>query len=300
MSLYPALHNPQVRAPKWWLVNAHGHRVGRLATQLVKLLSGKYKPSYNPSADCGDYVVLINARHVVFSGKKMETKYYRWHTGWIGGLKQRKAKDMFEKKPTEVMRLAVKRMLPKNKLGLHFLSRFLIYPDDTHPHQDEHLEQYLPDQTTPVCRYSHYDPKYHSKVLFSLEKTEDGTCTLQGGITRPKATRKEILAAKRSGYYGGGITRAPKESPIPNMSLLGPALSSQEWAHVRKLIKEGYDGKDWPVPPNTSTNILNYTKAALAKLEHIKSNPLPAPYPVSSYLNAEEIDEVLKNKKTSG
>ena len=106
--------------PLWHLVDARNQIVGRLASQLVHILRGKHKPTFNPSADCGDYVVVINARHIKMSGKKLtdlhDGKIYRWHTGYVGGLKEVPAKKFLETRPDDILRRAVYGMLPKNKL----------------------------------------------------------------------------------------------------------------------------------------------------------------------------------------
>lgn len=118
----------------WYLVDAKGKILGRLATKIAGLLSGKTKPVYTPSVDGGDFVVVINARHIRVTGKKEEGKIYYHHTGYPGGLKRQTFKELIEKKPEEVLRRAVKGMLPKNKLGRKMLKRLKVYPDATHPH----------------------------------------------------------------------------------------------------------------------------------------------------------------------
>merc|ERR1712071_653618 len=100
----------------WHLIDASDQTVGRLATTIASLLKGKHKPTYRPNGDCGDYVVVINSEKVQFSGKKWGDKYYRWHTGYPGGLKERKASDMLERKPTEILRKAVLGMLTRTNL----------------------------------------------------------------------------------------------------------------------------------------------------------------------------------------
>jgi len=99
--------NPRFAKPLWHLVDAKGQLVGRLATQLVHILKGKHKPTFSPNADCGDYVVVVNAAHVKFSGKKEDQKKYTWHTGWVGGIKQVNVKEQLNHKPEEVLRKAV-------------------------------------------------------------------------------------------------------------------------------------------------------------------------------------------------
>ena len=128
-------HEEAKKQRRWWLVDAKGKVVGRLASRIAVLLMGKHKPTWTPHEDMGDFVVVINARHVVFTGKKWEQKLYRWHSGYPGGLKEMKAKDMLRKFPERILYLAVKGMLPKNFLRDRMLKRLKIYPDATHPHQ---------------------------------------------------------------------------------------------------------------------------------------------------------------------
>jgi len=120
---------------QWYLVNAEGKVLGRLASQLAKILRGKNKPIYTPHVDTGDFVVVVNAEKVVLTGKKMEDKIYYHHSGYPGGLKERSAEKLLAKKPTEMIRLAVKGMLPKNSLGRQMIRKLKIYAGPNHPHE---------------------------------------------------------------------------------------------------------------------------------------------------------------------
>lgn len=119
---------------KWYLVNAEGKVLGRLATELVKILKGKNKPTYTPHLDTGDFVVVINAGKVTLTGKKMKDKIYYHHTGYPGGIKEMNAEKLLAKKPTEMIRMAVRGMLPKNSLGRQMLRKLKIYGGSNHPH----------------------------------------------------------------------------------------------------------------------------------------------------------------------
>jgi len=123
-----------VSANLWHTVDAAGHRVGRLSTQIAKLLMGKHKPSYNPAHDTGDYVVVYNAEKVLFTGKKWLQKLYRWHTRYPGGLKEVPAKNMLYKHPDNIIHKAVKGMLPSNRLRTARMRRLRIYVGTEHPH----------------------------------------------------------------------------------------------------------------------------------------------------------------------
>jgi len=120
---------------KWYLVNADGKVLGRLSTELVKILKGKNKPTYTPHMDTGDFVVVVNAGKVTLTGKKMKDKIYYHHTGYPGGIKEMNAEKLLAKKPTEMIRMAVKGMLPKNSLGRQMLRKLKIYAGPSHPHE---------------------------------------------------------------------------------------------------------------------------------------------------------------------
>ncbi len=120
---------------QWCLVNAEGKVLGRLATELAKILRGKNKPSFTPHVDTGDFVVVVNAGKVVLTGKKMKDKVYYHHTGYPGGIKEITAEKLLAKKPTEMLRIAVKGMLPKNSLGRQMLRKLKIYAGPNHPHE---------------------------------------------------------------------------------------------------------------------------------------------------------------------
>ncbi|MCJ7747712.1 MAG: 50S ribosomal protein L13 [Desulfobacterales bacterium] len=120
---------------QWYLVNAEGKVLGRLATELAKILRGKNKPSFTPHVDTGDFVVVVNAEKVVLTGKKMKDKIYYHHTGYPGGIKEISAEKLLAKKPTEMLRIAVKGMLPKNSLGRQMLQKLKIYAGPDHPHE---------------------------------------------------------------------------------------------------------------------------------------------------------------------
>jgi len=122
------------RTPQWRVIDATGKVVGRLATEIADALRGKDRAIYTPHTDGGDYIVVINAEKVVFTGNKMEEKEYIWYTGWIGGQKHATAKDFMRKDPTEILRRAVIGMLPKNKLARNMHTKLKIYVGAEHPH----------------------------------------------------------------------------------------------------------------------------------------------------------------------
>ena len=119
---------------KWFVVDASGKTVGRLATEVARILSGKNNPDWTPFLDMGDHVVVINARLAVFTGSKTDQKLYRRHTLYPGGLRETTVKEMFEKKPEKVIELAVRGMLPKTKLGKAMGKKLKVYADGDHRH----------------------------------------------------------------------------------------------------------------------------------------------------------------------
>ncbi len=126
---------------KWLIVDATNQVVGRLSTKIASVLRGKHKPIYTPHVDTGDFVVVINAEKLVFTGKKLDDKVYYHHTGYMGGIKEINAKKLLEKNPEEIIRKAVKGMLPKNKLGRQMLSKLKIYKGNEHPHSAQKPEK---------------------------------------------------------------------------------------------------------------------------------------------------------------
>jgi len=128
--------NPQ----KWYVFDANGVVLGRLATQVAHRLRGKHNPLFTPHTDTGDWVIVINAEKIVLTGRKLDQKMYYRHSGYIGGLKQMTAKELLEKKPEELVRTAVKGMLPKNKLGRQLFKKLKVYTGNAHPHEAQQPE----------------------------------------------------------------------------------------------------------------------------------------------------------------
>lgn len=120
---------------KWYVIDAEGQTLGRVATKVATVLKGKHKPTYTPHVDCGDYVIVINASKVNLTGNKLEDKMYYDHSGYTGGLRERNAKTMIEKYPEEMIERAVKGMLPKGPLGRQMIKKLFVYAGDTHNQQ---------------------------------------------------------------------------------------------------------------------------------------------------------------------
>jgi large subunit ribosomal protein L13 len=119
----------------WLLVDAEGQTLGRLAVQIAHRLRGKHKPAYTPHVDTGDFIVVINADKVKLTGKKMEDKKYYRYTGYPGGIRETNAAKMLATKPTDIVTIAVRGMLPKNRLGRKMLTKLKVYAGNEHPHQ---------------------------------------------------------------------------------------------------------------------------------------------------------------------
>ena len=125
---------------KWYVVDAEGQTLGRLATKVATVLRGKHKPTYTPHIDCGDYVIVINAEKVVLTGNKLEDKMYYNHSGFPGGLRERNAKTMIEKYPEEMVERAIKGMLPHNSLGRAMGKKLFVYAGADHKHEAQKPE----------------------------------------------------------------------------------------------------------------------------------------------------------------
>jgi large subunit ribosomal protein L13 len=125
---------PSTRERNWLVVDATGKTLGRLATQIANTLRGKHKPEYTPHCDVGDFVVVVNAEKIAVTGNKREQKRYYRHSGYPGGLRSRTLGDMLERRPEEVIRLAVKGMLPRTRLGRAQLRKLKVYAGPEHPH----------------------------------------------------------------------------------------------------------------------------------------------------------------------
>ena len=127
---------------KWYVIDAEGQTLGRLATEIARLLRGKNKPQYTPHVDTGDFVVVVNAEKVAVTGKKAEQKVYYRHTGRPGGLRETSYEVMLERKPTEILRKAVRGMMPRTRLGRQQFKKLKIYAGPEHPHEAQNPQPY--------------------------------------------------------------------------------------------------------------------------------------------------------------
>jgi large subunit ribosomal protein L13 len=125
---------------KWFVIDADGQILGRLASTIAQILKGKHKPIYSPHLDVGDYVIVINAERIAVTGRKMDQKIYYRHTGYPGGIRQNSLRDLLTRHPTYALKFAVKGMLPKNRLGRRMIRKLKIYAGPQHPHQAQQPE----------------------------------------------------------------------------------------------------------------------------------------------------------------
>ena len=121
--------------PRWYVVDAAEERLGRAAVEIARRLQGKHRPTYTPHTDTGDFIVVINAEKIQATGKKDDDKIYDWYTGYPSGRKTRTLAEMRERRPEQIIKLAVRRMLPKNRLGRKLLKHLKVYSGNEHPHQ---------------------------------------------------------------------------------------------------------------------------------------------------------------------
>lgn len=126
--------NPDKIDRKWFVVDAKGATLGRLASEVASVLRGKNKPEFTPHVDCGDYVIVVNADHIKVTGKKLDQKIYYNHSGYVGGMKEISLRDLLAKKPEKVVELAIKGMLPKGPLGRQMYTKLHVYAGGEHPH----------------------------------------------------------------------------------------------------------------------------------------------------------------------
>ena len=140
MKSYMAKANEVER--KWYVIDAEGKVLGRLASEIASVLRGKRKPIFTPHVDCGDFVIVINADKVVLTGNKLNQKIYAYHTGYPGGRREVVYAEMMEKRPEKVIELAVKGMLPKNRLGRKMIKKLKVYTGSEHPHTAQAPEVY--------------------------------------------------------------------------------------------------------------------------------------------------------------
>uniref|UniRef100_A0A7S3QXV6 50S ribosomal protein L13 n=1 Tax=Dunaliella tertiolecta TaxID=3047 RepID=A0A7S3QXV6_DUNTE len=197
------------------LIDAKDMVVGRLAADIATILQGKDKPTYNPKQNMGDVVVVINASQVHLTHDKWQTKVYRWHTGYPGGLKSRTADKLWEKDPTEILRKAVSGMLPKNKLRIFRLDKLKIFPEAQHPFEGLEMVPYVPK------------PRITSAPEISWP--------LPDGFTPMNVERFAARALANRKY--------PPRRPIAGLEAFSNLLNNEEMSLLEASIRQEQDGK---------------------------------------------------------
>ncbi|KAJ0110651.1 hypothetical protein Patl1_02978 [Pistacia atlantica] len=176
---------------RWRVFDAKGQVLGRLASQISTVVQGKDKPTYTPNRDDGDMCIVLNAKDIQVTGRKLTDKFYRWHTGYIGNLKERSLKDQLAKDPTEVIRKAVLRMLPRNKLRDDRDRKLRIFSGSEHPFGDRPLEPYvMPPRTVREMR-----PRARRAMIRAEKKAEEHQ--QQGADDMKKGKKKEGETPKK-------------------------------------------------------------------------------------------------------
>jgi large subunit ribosomal protein L13 len=140
MKKYTYSVKPTDKTNNWYVINAEGRVLGRMATEIARRLRGKHNPLFTPHADTGDAIIVVNAEKIVLTGRKWDAKMYYRHSGYMGGLKSMNAKELHEKKPEQLVINAVKGMLPKNRLGRDLLRKLRVYAGPDHPHEAQQPE----------------------------------------------------------------------------------------------------------------------------------------------------------------
>ncbi|KAL5537373.1 hypothetical protein UlMin_045450 [Ulmus minor] len=175
---------------RWRVFDAKGQVLGRLASQISTVIQGKDKPTYAPNREDGDMCIVLNAKDVSVTGRKLTDKFYRWHTGYVGHLKERSLKDQMAKDPTEVIRKAVMRMLPRNKLRDDRDRKLRIFAGDEHPFHDRPIEPYV----MPPRRVREMRPRARRALVRAQKKAEQQ----QQKASDPKKSGKMEKAAAAS------------------------------------------------------------------------------------------------------
>ncbi|XP_038681120.1 50S ribosomal protein L13-like isoform X2 [Tripterygium wilfordii] len=170
---------------RWRVFDAEGQVLGRLASQIATVVQGKDKPTYTPNRDDGDMCIVLNAKDVCFTGRKLTDKVYYWHTGYVGHLKERTLKDQLAKDPTEVIRKAVLRMLPRNKLRDDRDRKLRIFTGSEHPFGDRPLEPYV----MPPRKVREMRPRARRAMIRAQKKAEQQQ---QGADDRKRRKKKEV------------------------------------------------------------------------------------------------------------
>ncbi|KAK9932715.1 hypothetical protein M0R45_019940 [Rubus argutus] len=183
---------------RWKVFDAKGQVLGRLASQISTVIQGKDKPTYAPNRDDGDMCIVLNAKDICVTGRKLTDKVYYWHTGYVGHLKERTLKDQMVKDPTEVIRKAVLRMLPKNKLRDDRDRKLRIFPGSEHPFGDRPLEPYV----MPPRKVREMRPRTRRAMVRAQKKAEQQQQDANDPRKGRKKDTRELVASSYSSLFG--------------------------------------------------------------------------------------------------
>ncbi|KAK9903741.1 hypothetical protein M0R45_001006 [Rubus argutus] len=183
---------------RWKVFDAKGQVLGRLASQISTVIQGKDKPTYAPNRDDGDMCIVLNAKDICVTGRKLTDKVYHWHTGYVGHLKERTLKDQMVKDPTEVIRKAVLRMLPKNKLRDDRDRKLRIFPGSEHPFGDRPLEPYV----MPPRKVREMRPRTRRAMVRAQKKAEQQQQDANDPRKGRKKDTRELVASSYSSLFG--------------------------------------------------------------------------------------------------
>jgi len=246
------LKQPAIK--NWFHINAEGHVVGRLANRIAHLLQGKHKPTHRRNADDGDYVVVTNAHKLIFSGKKWDLKLYRWHTGWVGGLREVQAKRMLENHPHRIIQKAVKGMLPNHKLRDKQMERLKVYLDEENPHQAQMAQSFHPPHINfykSLWRediYTPFDPYVHKGFVGHVIPGKESWDIITERTPGKKAyirhmkrrLREPNVDIKKKNKWGKVIGFASREKVLVSPKRIEAAEewrneNEKEWEEIDKL-----------------------------------------------------------------
>ena len=172
-------------AKHWYVIDAEGAVVGRLAAQIAPILMGKHRPTYTPHIDTGDYVIVTNAEKVVFTGDKRQQKSYQRYSGYPGGQKEEAAWKLFERRPERILELAIQRMMPKNKIGRHMMDKLKLYVGPNHPHQAQQPIPLEPLAGRPTPSGAVYVPEPAPKANGSAPSAHAATPDIEPSLPAP-------------------------------------------------------------------------------------------------------------------
>lgn len=216
---------------------------------------------------------------------------YRWHTGWVGHLRSVNAKKLHEEKPDEVIKRAVLGMIKKTKTKRLIARRLMIYPEDHHPHDDVTVEEFVPFRTKPELKFRPFIEGKSEQLELSVNYHDTEKMTIKLKKTTQTAGLDKVNQSIKDGEFGYG--KNDGTYPLEGFFAVGEPITYKQEKHIRQLIKDGYDGKDWPVKPEqTPQEFKDYVESQLARVRELRANPPPKPAVTKTYPSREDIAAV--------